>query len=201
MNQTRLIQLIEPFKTIPNQLTGIRFLLSPILWIFAMTGEPFYVGIGLIVAFASDALDGHLARKLGLVSEFGAKFDSLTDLLLTGSAVAWFFMLRPQVFAENALILVIAIVIYAAALSVGWIRFGPLAQLDLYWSKLAAGTEYIFIIHAFLFGRYNQILLSIAIGLSILSCTETLVLRLIQPRGNEPVRSVAYIFLAKNRTH
>jgi phosphatidylglycerophosphate synthase len=199
MNQTPVIQFIEPFKTIPNQLTGIRFLLIPILWVFALMRVPFYIGIGLIIATVTDALDGHMARRLNLVSEFGGKFDSLTDLTLTLSAIAWLFMLRPEIFAENSTVFIIAMIIYVVALLLGWAKFGPLANLDLWSSKAAGLMEYIFIIHAFLFDQYSQILFNIAVGMSILSCTETIVLRLTQSGANERTGSVVLSFLGKTR--
>jgi phosphatidylglycerophosphate synthase len=199
MNHTQFIKLTHPFKTLPNQVTLVRFLVIPILWVFALMRLPFYVGIGLILALGSDALDGHLARRLNMVSEFGGKFDSLTDLLLTLSVVIWILMLRPEIFAENPVLSVIAIVIYIIALLVSWIKFGPMAYLDLYLSKMAALTEYVFIIHTFLFDHYNRILFSIAIGMAILSCTETLVLRLIQSQADEPVGSILLTFRRKRR--
>lgn len=198
MNQTRVTQLIEHFKTIPNQLTGIRFFMIPILWIFALMREPFYIGIGLFIALVSDALDGHLARRLNLISEFGGKFDSLADLVLTLSAVVWIFMLRSEIFAQNSVISVCAIVIYVVALLVGWIKFGPLARLDLYLSKIAAVTEYVFIIHTFLYSGYNQLLFNIAVGMSILSCTETFVLRLTQSHVNVHGGSIVLTLLGKD---
>ncbi len=35
-----------------------------------------YIGIGLIIGFVSDLLDGAIARKLDQISEFGGKFVS-----------------------------------------------------------------------------------------------------------------------------
>ncbi len=168
------------------------------MWGFALIRMPFYIGISLFIALVSDALDGHLARRLNLVSEFGGKFDSLTDLALTLSAIVWIFMLRSETFAENSIISLVAIIIYVAALSIGWIKFGPLAYLDLYLSKMAAFTEYIFIIHTFLSSHYNQILFNIAVGMSILSCIETLVLRITQSHVNVHRGSIVLTLLGKD---
>lgn len=69
-------------KTLPNQMTAIRFVLLPILWVFALLNLPTLIGLGTVITFITDVLDGYFARKLGQVSAFGSKFDSLADNLL-----------------------------------------------------------------------------------------------------------------------
>jgi phosphatidylglycerophosphate synthase len=53
--------MLRYFRTIPNQITGVRLLLIPALWIFAFMKLPHYVGAGMIVAALTDALDGFMA--------------------------------------------------------------------------------------------------------------------------------------------
>jgi phosphatidylglycerophosphate synthase len=69
-------------KTIPNQLTAARLIMIPVLWVFAWLKLPVYIGVGMILSFITDALDGYVARKLNQVSDFGSKFDSFVDNLL-----------------------------------------------------------------------------------------------------------------------
>lgn len=159
---------------------------------------PSYIGFGLIIALVSDTLDGHLARRLNLVSEFGGKFDSLTDLVLTVSAVVWIFMLRPEIFADNQVTSVLALAIYASSFVAGLIKFGRLGNLHLYLSKAGGPVEYIFIIHVFLFGQYNQILFNVAVSMWILSSTETLVLQLTRPQVNDHIGSIVLTWLGKD---
>ena len=44
--------------------------------------------IAIIVAAVLDALDGRVARRLGVTSRFGAELDSLSDFLCFGVAPA-----------------------------------------------------------------------------------------------------------------
>jgi CDP-diacylglycerol--glycerol-3-phosphate 3-phosphatidyltransferase len=74
--------LLKHLGQLPNQLTAIRLALVPLLWILALTEHTFYLGLGVALACLTDALDGIVARKLNLVSDFGARFDSLADNLL-----------------------------------------------------------------------------------------------------------------------
>lgn len=187
--------MLERLNTVPNQLTALRLLLVPILWVFALLRLPFYIGIGLIIACLTDALDGAIARRLNQVSEFGSKLDSLADTFVTPSAVIWLLMFRPEVFVEHPVASLAAIVICAASLLVGLIKFRRLANLHLYSSKAAGLMQYIFIVHAFLFSNYNEWLFFIAIGMWILSSTETLVLQLTRSQVDEHVGSIVLGFL------
>lgn len=76
----------------PNRLTILRVLLIPFFVICLMVKEGEgvlrYVALVIfIVASMTDALDGHLARKHNLVTNFGKFMDPLADKLLVCSAM------------------------------------------------------------------------------------------------------------------
>ncbi len=76
---------------LPNKLTLIRIALIPIFLFFLMTEfVPYSVYVALavfIIASATDALDGHIARSRGLVTDFGKFADPLADKILVLSAL------------------------------------------------------------------------------------------------------------------
>jgi CDP-diacylglycerol--glycerol-3-phosphate 3-phosphatidyltransferase len=78
-------------KNIPNYLTVLRVLLIPVFIVVLMRGHNAPLA-ALIFAVASltDALDGYLARKYDLISNFGKLMDPLADKLLVVSAFACF---------------------------------------------------------------------------------------------------------------
>ncbi len=80
-----------PTKTLihaANVLTGIRFILAPLLgWAVWQSGW-FVAAIIVIAAIGSDVLDGRMARRHGVVSAFGGFFDHGTDALFV-SLGAW----------------------------------------------------------------------------------------------------------------
>jgi CDP-diacylglycerol--glycerol-3-phosphate 3-phosphatidyltransferase len=106
------------------------------MWIFALTDARIYLGIGFIISFITDMLNGPIARKLNQTSNFGSKFDSLADQLLQISAILWIYLLMPEVFAENLLITLIALITYITSLAVGLIKYRRFADLHLYLTKL-----------------------------------------------------------------
>ena len=75
----RLIPNILTLAALCSGLTAIRF---------ALQGEMRLAVMAIIVASIFDALDGRVARRLGVASRFGAELDSLSDFLCFGVAPA-----------------------------------------------------------------------------------------------------------------
>lgn len=66
-------------KYVPNILTIIRFLLIPPI-VIAITSEHFVVAvIFLVLSGITDVLDGFIARKFDLITDFGKLVDPLAD--------------------------------------------------------------------------------------------------------------------------
>lgn len=75
---------------LPNKLTLLRILLIPVFIIIMMLDIPNHYLIAcliFIVASITDALDGYIARKNNLVTDFGKFMDPLADKLLVISAL------------------------------------------------------------------------------------------------------------------
>ena len=76
---------------IPNVLTALRMVMVPVFaWVllaFPADQTMRLVATGIfIVAIATDALDGNIARKYNLVTNFGKLWDPIADKALTGMA-------------------------------------------------------------------------------------------------------------------
>ena len=80
---------------LPNKITMLRIVLIPFFVFFMLCDGlvPYaeYIAVGIfIVASLTDTLDGYLARKYELVSNFGKFMDPLADKLLVCSALICF---------------------------------------------------------------------------------------------------------------
>lgn len=78
---------------LPNKLTMLRILLIPVFMVVLYLGFPGSTYVALlifIVASLTDLLDGKIARKYNLVTDFGKFADPLADKMLTTAALLWF---------------------------------------------------------------------------------------------------------------
>ena len=79
---------------LPNKLTLLRVFLVPVFLVFALIDTiPFnyYIALGIFaIASITDALDGHIARKNHLVTNFGKFLDPLADKVLVMAALLCF---------------------------------------------------------------------------------------------------------------
>ena len=69
-------------RNIPNVLTALRILLAPLTAYFIVEGNDIAALFAFAAAGVSDAVDGFLARRFGLVSRFGEYLDPAADKIL-----------------------------------------------------------------------------------------------------------------------
>lgn len=101
---------------LPNKLTLMRIVLVPVFMVFAGLGQigtpaynrTFYLVAAIVFAAASftDYLDGHLARKWNIVTDFGKFADPLADKLLT--TTAFLYMMHDGVCSPVVLVIILA---------------------------------------------------------------------------------------------
>ena len=157
---------------LPNKLTLTRIVLVPVFMIFvsltSLSGiadgsfQPtYYLIAGIVFAAASftDFLDGHLARKWNMVTDFGKFADPLADKLLT--TVAFIYMMRDGVCSP-----VVLCIILAREFAVSGLRM------------VAAGAKDGKVIAANMWGKVKTVLQMLSIifyffGMSIASMSAT----------------------------
>ena len=79
---------------LPNKITMLRVIMIPFFAFFMLTdvvGNSKYIAVAIfIIASLTDTLDGFIARKYNLVSNFGKFMDPLADKLLVNTALICF---------------------------------------------------------------------------------------------------------------
>ena len=96
---------------LPNKLTLLRVFLIPFFLLFMYIDVPCHFLIALVIfaaASITDALDGHIARKNGLVTNFGKFLDPLADKVLVISALTVFVEMPEVKMGAVPLIIIIA---------------------------------------------------------------------------------------------
>ena len=84
---------LEIQLTLPNQLTLLRILLTPVFVLLLMSGSPLCLQLSLavfVVAALTDWYDGWIARKMGYSSRWGKFLDPLADKILSSAALLAF---------------------------------------------------------------------------------------------------------------
>jgi phosphatidylglycerophosphate synthase len=176
---------------LPNLLSGLRLLLVPIMWGLAFMDRSFDIGIGLMVAGMTDFLDGFIARRFSLSTMFGAKLDSLADDLIIVSVIIWVLMLRPEIVTHHPVLTFAGIGIYSLSMLISLLKFRRFgSNLHLYSHKSVAIIGYIFVVHAFLFGGYQQKLFYVTILMFILAHFEAIVIQLVRSEIDEHIGSI-----------
>lgn len=78
---------------IANKLTLLRIIMIPIFMFLLLEGWSFWAFVVFAIASLTDFLDGYLARKYNLITNFGKFMDPLADKLLVTSALVCFVQL------------------------------------------------------------------------------------------------------------
>ncbi len=97
---------------LPNKLTLLRIGLTPFFLFFLLCsripGAGFWALTIFIAASVTDALDGHIARSRGMVTDFGKFLDPVADKVLTFAALIAFVELGLASSAAVVLMMVAA---------------------------------------------------------------------------------------------
>lgn len=150
---------------LPNKLTVMRIILVPVFMVFAILANLhgawwMYLAAAIIFAVASftDFLDGNIARKHGLVTDFGKFADPLADKILT--TTAFLYMMQAGVCDP-----IVLFVILAREFAVAGLRM------------VAAGAKDGRVIAANIWGKVKTVIQMLSvlvfyIGMSIPAATE-----------------------------
>jgi len=96
----------------PNVITGLRIVATPFfIWMLLaddgrMGALRWAAAVFFVLAIATDAWDGHLARSRGLITDLGKLLDPIADKLLTGGALVGLAILHELPVWVVALVLV-----------------------------------------------------------------------------------------------
>jgi len=164
--------------SIPNLLSAYRILTFPAVLYFAFTGKEQIYFILLLIDLITDILDGFIARKFNLQTEFGARLDAFADIgmyILAFSGVVIFKAkeLEPYLFS-----LVIFFTVFVIPKIISWIKFRRFPSLHLFSSKIGGYLQGFFFLYLFIFG-FSPVFYYVMIICGILSFMEQIIIVLI----------------------
>lgn len=184
----RISHAVYSRLTLPNLLTGFRFVAAPgLLWL-AWNGHGIAFMVLLAVAFLTDLLDGLAARLTGQVTQFGATLDSWADVItyLTIAVCCW-WLWPTVVIRELAYVIMIVASCLLPAIA-GFSKFGCFTSYHTWAVKLAAASMGLTLYVLFLGGPVWPF--RVAAVICILAAIEEVALTFLLPEPESNVRSV-----------
>lgn len=192
--------MLQRLRSVPNLLSIIRLILNPVLWVLALLNLQVPLGILLAIAFATDGLDGFIARRFDLRTRFGSKLDSAADTLLQISTWIWLLLLEPEASIEHPWLFWSASLLSAISMLVGLIKFGGLPNLHLYSTKFAGFAFSAFMVTTFIIDGYFEGLFYSMIFFVFVGALETILLQLFSKKIDEDMGSVILSIIKRIRT-
>ena len=146
----------ERLWTIPNCLTILRIGLTIGPPSDILPGSSTLFVTGFCVAFATDVLDGYLARRLHLESYLGMRLDSYADYFLIASSLVWARFQTPDLFRDYWQAWLAMGVCLLIPQAIGLIKLGKNAGFHLYTTKAAGWIAFGLFLHTLMTGRYSR---------------------------------------------
>lgn len=139
-------QLPDALLLWPNRITLLRILAIPLLFWLAVE----QYRIAFAVAFAcmgiTDLIDGFIARWRNEESPFGAKFDSIADLLFSFATLAWMWVLFPAELGAHSISIAAIAAFVIGAEVFAYFRYGHIIAFHNYLSKATAAGIFAFVL-------------------------------------------------------
>jgi CDP-diacylglycerol--glycerol-3-phosphate 3-phosphatidyltransferase len=125
-----------------------------VLYFILANQETIFV-ILLIINLITDFLDGFIARKFNMETEFGARLDSLADEGTYILAFVGIFMFKAADFEPYKISALSFLSAYVLSILISLIKFKKMPSLHLYSSKVGAIMQGAFFFVLFIFGFYT----------------------------------------------
>lgn len=163
---------------IPNALSFYRLIVFPLVMFFALDGHERLFVIFLLISLFTDILDGYIARRFNMQTEFGARLDSIADIGTYILAVIGVICFKASDFQPHIISFAVFISLFVLSNLLALIKFRRLPSLHLYSWKIGGYMQGVFFLVLFCWG-FNVYLYYIMIVWGIASFLEHIVIQLI----------------------
>ncbi len=170
----------------------------PLLIILIILGERRIFTWFLLISYATDAIDGWLARSLKISTARGSQLDSLGDQLTLGVALIGLLVFEEAFIRENLTLILIAFVPYVFQMVLAFNRYGKATAFHTYLAKISAITQGVFILWLLFFEPVYW-LFYLMVGLSILETLEEITLIFLYKNWVENVKGIYWALRDKRR--
>lgn len=166
--------------TLPNLISLVRILLSPLLVWAGMTDRPRVFLWALALMLVSDFLDGYLARALKQQTRLGSQLDTAGDVLTCGFSMVGGWMLWPERVREEALFFLLVVVLLGLSGITALVKYRHLPSYHTWSAKLATAVAGVGI--WMLFAGVTPWVFRVSIVILAVSVVEEIAITLLLPR-------------------
>ncbi len=177
--------------TLPNLLSGIRFITAPIMLWLAWQGHGLAFMMVLAFAFLSDVLDGLAARLTAQLTEFGAVLDSWADWVTYVSVGFGAWWLWPEIVHREDTYLYIILACYLLPAICVVVKFNTYAGYHTWGVKIAAASIGLSLYPLFLGGPAWPF--RVAVFIYVVAAVEEIVITLVLKKLQSNVRSLWHV--------
>jgi cardiolipin synthase len=184
--------------SIPNLLSFYRIITFPAVLYFALIGHERIYFILLLIDLITDILDGFIARKFNLQTEFGARLDALADIGMYILAFSGVVIFKAEEFEPYLFSLLLFFSVFVIPKIISWRRFRRLPSLHLFSSKIGGYLQGFFFLYLFIFG-FSPVFYYIMIICGILSFLEQIIIVLIVSEMKSNMKGLYWILNNKKK--
>lgn len=152
----------------------------------------------LLISYATDMIDGILARKLKITSARGSQLDSMGDQITFAVAIAGLLVFEFGFIEEHYLLLLLVFVPYILQMLIAFRKYGKATAFHTYLAKLSALTQGVFILWFLFFGPLYW-LFYVMIILGVLETIEEIALIFMYDKWVAGVKGIYWALKDKRR--
>lgn len=176
-----------------NGITAYRLIMGPVLILLAIMGRYEEFKWLLPVSFATDLVDGNLARRFHVESKGGARMDSIADDLTIAASIVGMFIFKHHFAMSQLNWMLILFILFAMQTIYSLYTYRRITSYHTYLAKLAAILQGCFFILLFLINTPSYILFYAAAIVTGLELIEEIILIYFIPVWETDVKGLYWV--------
>lgn len=152
----------------------------------------------LLISYATDAIDGYIARKLKITSARGSQLDSFGDQITFIIGLMGLFYFESEFIKTNLIVILIAFVPYIIQMLIAYYKYGKATAFHTYLAKASAIVQSTFILWSLFFAP-EYVLFYIMICIGILETIEEITLIFMYDVWASDVKGIYWALKDKRR--
>jgi len=168
-----------------------RIAVAPVLLVLLVVGERQAFTWMLLISYSTDAIDGMLARGLGIASARGSQLDSIGDQVIFVTGLIGICVFEWDFIVTNHLPIILALVPYALQVALALWKYGRVISFHTYLAKTSAVIQAVFILWLLFFEPVYWLFYTMIV-IAIVETAEEIVLLFMYDRWVAGVKGIPW---------